>query len=159
MLDLSHASRRLDEMPSFVDACAQRISRTYRAVRPNSESFSLVETVCHLRDVDREGYAIRMARLAEEVLPDLADVDGNVLAADRDYQSQDVELALRQLARERAHALSTLRAFSAQDLDRRAIWGAFGVVTLADVLQRWIAHDEGHRLELTALVAVFGNRP
>ena len=84
MIDLSNASRRLDEMPSFVAACAQRISRTYRTVRPSLGSFSLNEHLCHLRDVDREGYAIRIARLAEEVLPDLVDVDGNALAVGRD---------------------------------------------------------------------------
>lgn len=159
MIDLSKLLARLAEMPSFADTCVHRIPPTHGAIRPSLGSFSLIENVCHLRDVDREGYAIRVARLMEEVLPDLPDVDGDALAVARNYQSQDLELALRQFARARAYALETLHSLSGQDLVRRATWGAFGVVTFAEVLERWIAHDDGHRAELSALTEAFGDRP
>jgi hypothetical protein len=151
VIDLTDALRRLEAMPLFVEACARGIGAARCAQRPAPDAFSLIENVCHLRDVDREGYAVRVARIAEEVLPDLADVDGGALATARNYQSQDLERALRQFARERRHALETVRSVSRQDLERRATWGAFGVVTLAEVLQRWIAHDHGHRVELRGL--------
>src|SRR5476649_2381446 len=152
MFDLAQAIRQLDEMPPFVDACARAIGIARGVQRPCPDAFSLIENVCHLRDVDREGYAIRLARITEELLPDLADVDGGALATARNYQSQDLERALQQFARERRHALEIVRSLSRPDLERRATWGAFGVVTLAEVLQRWIAHDDGHRIELRALI-------
>jgi hypothetical protein len=152
MIDLLRTLRQLDEMPSFVASCAREIGVARSAQRPAPGAFSLIENVCHLRDVDREGYAIRVARMAEEVLPDLADVDGSALAKARNYQSQELDRALQQFARERRHALEAARLASRQDLERRATWGAFGVVTLAEVLQQWISHDEDHRVELRALV-------
>jgi uncharacterized damage-inducible protein DinB len=151
MIELTHALRVLGGMPSFVEGCARSVGPEWLQ-RPTPKTFSLIENVCHLRDVDREGYAIRVARIAEEVLPDLTDVDGAALAAARNYQVQDLKRALRQFARERSHALATLRSLSEQDLVRRATWGTFGVVTLAEVLQHWIAHDDEHRMELNALV-------
>ena len=152
MIDLVQTLRQLDEMPSFVHSCARGIGVARCAQRPAPDAFSLIENVCHLRDVDREGYAVRVARMAEEVLPELADVDGGALAKARNYQSQELERALQQFARERRHALETVRAAARQDLARRATWGAFGVLTLAEVLQHWVAHDDGHRIELRALV-------
>jgi len=69
MIDLVRTLRQLDEMPSFVHSRAREIGVARCAQRPAPDAFSWIENVCHLRDVDREGYAVRVARMAEEVLP------------------------------------------------------------------------------------------
>jgi hypothetical protein len=47
-----------------------------------------------LRDIDGDGYRERVERMLAEERPSLPDIDGDALARQRDYQSQDLEEAL-----------------------------------------------------------------
>src|SRR4051812_47242106 len=59
-----------------------------------AEQFSALETACHLRDIERDGYHVRLRRVVEEALPDLASVDGLQLARERRYARDDARRAL-----------------------------------------------------------------
>src|SRR2546429_489103 len=61
--------------------------------KPISGEFSIVENVCHLRDIEIEGYTLRINRILNEEGPLLPDIDGGKLAVERDYNKQDVHAA------------------------------------------------------------------
>src|SRR6185295_20136053 len=94
----------LIEVPALLEALARtpsEVSRMIHAVspehwrtRPTSEEFSVVENVCHLRGIEVDGYAQRIARILNEAGPTLADVDGARLAIERDYNNQELAPAL-----------------------------------------------------------------
>jgi hypothetical protein len=44
------------------------------------ESFSALEHVCHVRDIERDGYRVRIRRLLDENDPSLVSLDGDELA-------------------------------------------------------------------------------
>lgn len=58
-----------------------------------AEPFTGLATVRHLRDIERDGYHVRLRRVASEVLPDLAAVDGFQLERERDYAGDSAERA------------------------------------------------------------------
>jgi hypothetical protein len=126
------------------EVCEAELSR-----KPAPDVFSLRENVLHLRDIDVEGYEKRIARILDEERPFLPDVDGAMLAVERDYNNQPIEPALEAFARSRARSIARLRA---ADLDRIADFEGVGVVTLRRLLELWMEHDAGHIADMEALL-------
>ncbi len=54
--------------------------------------------VCHLRDIEQEGYRERIKRILNETDPVLADIDGARLALERNYNQQNFAEALATFA-------------------------------------------------------------
>jgi hypothetical protein len=71
---------------------------------------SPLETICHLRDIEAEGYTTRINRILIETNPVLGDIDGGRLAVERNYNDQDPDLALHEFTIARA---TTRRGYEA----------------------------------------------
>jgi hypothetical protein len=117
---------------------------------PDGE-FSCVENVCHLRDLEVEGYTARINRLLAEERPILPDIDGARLAIERDYNRQDIRQALEVFAVARAENLHSLRALRPEQLGRQGTLEGVGIVTLEEVLLMMRDHDLGHLEDLHRL--------
>ena len=81
---------RLAAMPRLLQACAERLPRAEWTRQPAAGLFSLVEHCCHLRDLEEEGYTVRLRRMLRETGPVLEDFDGGAVAARRGYPAQDM---------------------------------------------------------------------
>lgn len=121
--------------------------------RPEEGGFSLVEQLCHLRDIETEGYVERIRRIVWEDMPELVDLDGTTMAEQRHYQLQDVDAAWRDWAAARRETVRLLREHLPAHAKRTGIYGGFGVVTLEMIANGIAGHDAGHWKELSALVA------
>jgi len=117
-------------------------------IRPSPDEFSVVENICHLRDIEVEGYTVRIRRLLREDNPKLADIDGAKLAAERDYNQQDLHDALADFTRARNENLNTLRNASEDEFDREGELEGVGRMNLGQLMQMMWEHDEGHLDEL-----------
>src|SRR2546423_6713650 len=91
----------LAETPEVVRRLTCALSAEAARQKPVPAEFSALEHVCHLRDIEREGYSVRLSRLLAEAAPVLADIDGARLALERDYQRQDFTSALADVTRAR----------------------------------------------------------
>jgi len=122
----------------------------WRARVPGSE-FSLLEQICHLRDIDHDGYRVRIARMLDETTPELADIDGTKLAEERDYQRQDLRNALGAFVETRAGIVQRLRGLTPGQQARTGRLEDAGVMSVAALAGAMIAHDSGHLDELATL--------
>jgi hypothetical protein len=120
--------------------------------RPDPEAFSAVENVCHLRDIEVEGYSQRLRRSLQEDHPFLPDIDGTRLAVERAYNQQPVGPALAEFAAARRENVALLRRLTRADLGRTAEMEGKGCVTLQQLIEMWRNHDAGHRAELEELL-------
>ena len=83
---LAEAVARLESMPGFLASALASVPAADLARQVVPGEFSLVEHACHLRDLEREGYFVRVGRMlaerasglplqgwgeADQVLPDL----------------------------------------------------------------------------------------
>lgn len=150
---------RLDAFPARVAGLAQRFDAASARRRLPEGGFSLVEQLCHLRDIEREGYVERIRRIVSEDMPELTDLDGTTLAAERDYQSQDAATALREWTEARRASARLLREHLPAQAGRTGVFGGFGVITLAMLVQGMGLHDAGHWKELKALAEAFAASP
>ena len=66
-----------------------------------SEALTALEQLCHVRDIEVEGYHVRLRRTLAEENPLLVSLDSEVLARDRGYGNSDAAAVLDDFARAR----------------------------------------------------------
>jgi hypothetical protein len=117
-----------------------------------SERLSAIEQVCHIRDVEIEGYRTRFHRTRTELAPVLPDLEGESMARERNYAGADPVAVLQEFAAARMETVDTIRGFSPFELQRRAIFEG-RPTTLAGLVHFLCSHDYQHLSGLHWLLA------
>jgi len=147
---------RLHAMPALLEDCAGALPRAEWTRQPGPGLFSLVEHCCHLRDLEEEGYTLRLRRMLREERPTLDDFDGGAVAARRAYPSQDLREALLAFTDARTANLALLSSLDGRTLGRTANFGEHGTITVEGLAQLMVEHDASHRRELEELFQALG---
>jgi len=156
-VELESAARELQQFPSKVRRLVAGVEDQALRKKPSHEKpaegdFSIAEHVCHLRDIEREGYSVRLRRLLEEERPFLPDIDGDRLARERDYNSKPVPSALEQFAAERMGNVALIYGLKAEQLGRSGTWEGVGNVTVESLLSIMQQHDREHLTQIENLL-------
>ena len=151
MATLAESIDRLEAMPEFLDTALSVVSEEQLRFKPSQDAFSLVEHACHLRDLEREGYVVRVRRMIGEARPALAGFDGAAIAAQRDYMAQDAKAAAQEFAAARRELVGLLAPLTEQDLAREGTFDG-DPITFRDVIAMMVEHDRGHRDEIEQLM-------
>jgi hypothetical protein len=109
-----------------------------------SEPFTAIEQVCHVRDIEVEGYQIRFRRTLTEAAPFLPSIDSEPIAKQRNYGEADVARVFADFRAARAETVAMLRALPAESLDRPAEFEGYGPVTLRGLVHFLCSHDQQH---------------
>jgi hypothetical protein len=141
----------LAETPGAIATLVNDLSDEQLRRKGPGDQFSVVEQVCHLRDIEIDGYQARINRILEEDRPVLADINGAQLAVEREYNQQQLEPALQEFATARRMNLQIVKGLAEEALLREGDLDGVGSISLAQLLQMMREHDEGHLQELTAL--------
>jgi len=145
--------RLLADMPRRLRAIASTFDEDAIRVRGPGETFSLLETACHLRDIEQLGYTVRIRRILAEERPELADVDGAKLAEETDYHgTQELWPAIERFASLRSENVAVLSRLTLAEWTREGVLEGTGVITLAKLAQLMQEHDSGHLAELEGLL-------
>jgi len=140
--------RSLEEMPARLRAAFATLDRD-EASRPGpGGSFSPVEQVWHLADLEREGFGVRIDALLSEDDPRLPDFDGAAVAQERNYRARSLEDGLEAFARARQRNLEVLRAVGISSWSRAGRQDGIGEVMLCDIPGFMLQHDSAHESEI-----------
>jgi hypothetical protein len=71
-----------------------------------SEAFTAIEQLCHVRDIEIDGYQVRFQRALNEVNPPLESLDGYRFAKDRDYASSNAAEVIADFRTARAKTIA-----------------------------------------------------
>lgn len=148
-------------------AFPKRLRAFYNAIPPDrahwaprswngipSESFTPIEQICHVRDIETDGYQARLRRTLSESDPFLANIDGYRLARERAYAQAGARAALDAFAEARAGTIGLICALDASELDRTAVFEDFGTVTLRGLVHLLCSHDQQHLAGLQWLLGM-----
>jgi transcriptional regulator with XRE-family HTH domain len=138
-------------MPAQLSATMAAIPDKHWRTRPAAGGFSLLEHVCHLRDIDADGYQVRFERVLSEAQPILQSVDGDALARERDYLSQDIEKAHAAFLEGRCRIVARLSKLPEEDRRRTGLMDGTNEVTIAQLAEALVVHDSEHVQDLTRL--------
>lgn len=128
-----------------------------------SEQLTAIEQLCHVRDIEIDGYHVRFQRTLSEHRPSLPGIDTYAYARDRDYASADPDQVLAEFRTARATTLRLLQDLDEASLSRSADFEGYGQVTLRSLIHYLCSHDQQHLAGLQWLLgrmhAETGSRP
>jgi hypothetical protein len=150
MNPLTQITESLFRMPQQFELLYRLMPREALRWAPESwdgipgEAFCVADQACHLRDIEIEGYHVRIRRLLAETEPDLDSFDSYELARTRGYPRLDPEQAIADFHVARQTTLRMLSAITPAHLARRGTFGEYGDVTLEGLLHFLCSHDLQH---------------
>jgi hypothetical protein len=109
-----------------------------------SEPFTAIEQICHVRDIEIEGYQVRFRRTLEEATPFLPSIDSEAVARERDYGREFAAQVFPQIHAARARTVAMLRALAPADFGKAAVFEGYGPVSLRGLVHYLCSHDQQH---------------
>lgn len=120
--------------------------------RPEPNEWSLVEVLCHLRDVEREVFLPRFTKIIAEENPFIPGIDSDAWAQERQYIFQDGQQALAAFVASRKEMLSLFDGLSPEGWQRPARHAIFGPTHLRELASFVADHDRLHIQQIFRLV-------
>lgn len=109
-----------------------------------SEAFTALEQLCHVRDIEVEGYHVRLRRTLAEENPALVSLDSEALATERRYGNADAVAVLQDFTRARAVTVQIVATMDEAQLRRPARFEGYGALTLRSLVHYLCSHDQQH---------------
>jgi uncharacterized damage-inducible protein DinB len=148
--------KTLAETPTRLKAALKGVSKKLGAARPAPGKWSILEIVCHMRDMEAEAYLARYRRILAEDNPSLPDIDGDAIAIERDYRSQSLAAALRAWSKLRKESLKLLKKVKGGQWERIGTHQTAGRFSVADFLRRQaVGNDQAHLGQIEAALRRF----
>jgi len=138
VVDLLEASR------AAIEAELRALGDDLAQWRPGPDEWSATEAVGHIIEADRRGFGGRIRRILEQDGAAEEGWDQLAVARERKDVERPVAMILAELGEVRSAGIATVRALRPEDLDRHAIHGTVGRVSIGELLQEWVFHDRNH---------------
>lgn len=149
--DFTTLLKFLDETPDKLKGFTARLTSAEIRWSSGPDEFSVLENICHLRDLELQGYSPRIRRILAEPDPSLADFDGARVAAESNYNGEQLDAAMLAFEIARRENIEILRTLTDDELSRRGTLEGAGSVTLRRLAELMREHDEGHLDDLGVL--------
>jgi hypothetical protein len=109
-----------------------------------SEKFTAIEQVCHIRDIEIDGYHVRFRRTLRESNPTLVSIDSESLARERSYATSGAAEALATFRSARATTIDLISCLSPEQFARTAAFEGYGALSLRSLVHYLCSHDQQH---------------
>jgi hypothetical protein len=119
--------------------------------RPAEGEWCTNEVVGHIVEADRRGFIGRIRRILAAPPgsePAEAGWDQPSVAAARGDCAKPATVLIEELTASRAEAVALVHSLAPEDLDRAAIHGTVGRLTVRELLNEWCLHDRNHLQQL-----------
>lgn len=118
------------------------------AWKPDPESWSVLEIVCHMADEEAEDFPTRVFLTLQDPSLDWPPIDPEGWAISRGYLAQDLQTQLARWTTLRTQSIKALRALENPDWSSTKQHNQFGPMVAIDLLGAWSAHDALHLRQL-----------
>jgi len=144
----------LSRTPAVLNALLRDLPETWTHRNEGEKTWAAYEVVGHLIHGERADWMPRAKRILE-FGDTLAFDPFDRLAQQSESQGQSLPRLLDEFARLRSENLEALRAMNLMpsDCERRGKHPALGVVTMAELLATWVAHDLTHLHQISRVMA------
>jgi hypothetical protein len=109
-----------------------------------SEALTAIEQLCHVRDIEIDGYQLRIRRTLAQTHPTLASIDTDALVRERAYAQDDPARVLAAFRAARAQTLEMISGLTDAQLARTAVFEGYGALTLRSLIHYLCSHDQQH---------------
>lgn len=109
-----------------------------------SESLNALEQICHVRDIEIDGYQKRFQRLLEEDHPLLVSIETYQLVTERHYAQTSPSAVFAAIHAARAQTVQLLAELTPPQLARTGSFEGYGNVTVQGLAHFLCSHDQQH---------------
>ena len=149
-MDVDRLMLQMLEDGERVQTLAQGVSDQQARWKPDADSWSILEVVCHLLDEEREDFRVRLDYTLHRPGEPWPPIDPGGWVTERAYNEQDLEESLSQFLSERQASIAWLRGLAAPDWEATAEV-PWGLIRAGDIFASWVAHDLLHMRQLLEL--------
>jgi uncharacterized damage-inducible protein DinB len=150
-MDVSWAIQQLTAQSTSIAQLCAALSEEDARVKPDPQSWSIVEVINHLYDEEREDFRQRLDLTLHQPEADWPPIDPDGWVTSRAYQQRDLQQSLDNFAAERQRSIAWLQALRDPDWDRAHTHLSGFVLSAGDLLSAWVAHDLLHLRQLIEL--------
>ncbi len=140
----------LEAFPAQLEAHYAAVPPAFRHWAPASwlgipsEPLTAIEQLCHVRDVEIDGYHRRFQRTLDEANPFLPALDAEGLARERSYGTADAASAFVAFRAARHRTIELVTGCTGAQLQRSAEFEGYGRVTVLGLVHYLCSHDQQH---------------
>jgi hypothetical protein len=140
----------LTNFPQQLEAHFAAIPAEFRSWSPlswvgvPSEPFTPIEQICHVRDIEIDGYHVRFHRTLTESNPTLASIESESLAKERFYASSNASAVFAEFREARAKTVELISHLTPEQLARTAVFEGYGALSLRSLVHYLCSHDQQH---------------
>lgn len=142
--------RELENSTEMIRALLAGITQEEAQVKPSPDSWSMLEVVCHLYDVEREDFREHLDFILHRQNEEYHAIDPQAWVKDRHYNEQDLEAMREKFFSEREKSLEWLKGQSTSDWDI-TYTSEYGSLSAGEMFSCWVAHDNLHLRQLLEL--------
>lgn len=117
--------------------------------KPDDESWSVHEIVCHMLDEEREDFRTRVLMTLKDPTQTWPSIDPGGWPISRNYDSLDLKKQLDEWTKERTKSVQLLRELKNPDWSSTHQHNHFGPMVAIDLLAAWSGHDALHLRQLS----------
>jgi hypothetical protein len=142
--------QEIQNSTEMIRALLSGITQQEAQVRPTPESWSILEVVCHLYDIEREDFREHLDFILHRQQEKYHAIDPQAWITERKYNEQDfVEIQSKFFA-ERQKSLEWLKGISGANWEI-TYTSEYGTVSAGEMFSCWVAHDNLHLRQFVEL--------
>lgn len=142
--------QELQNSTGMIRALLAGITREEAQVKPNPESWSILEVICHLYDEEREDFREHLDFILHRQNEEYHVIDPQAWITERSYSQQDFVKMQEKFFVERRKSLAWLQDISDSDW-QSTYTSQYGSVSAGEMFSCWVAHDNLHIRQLVEL--------
>ncbi len=149
-MEFSALYQELIHSREMIRALTDGISQEQARVRPEADSWSMLEVVCHLYDEEREDFRQHLDTILNDPEGAWPPFDPQGWVTQRKYNEQNFEEMREKLFAERQKSLDWLQGLTNADWNAVSVRD-WGTMSAGDMFTSWVAHDNLHIRQLVEL--------
>jgi len=151
MITSTEASARLAATAAGIGALISDLSADQARWRPDADSWSALEVICHLVDEEREDFRQRIDLTLHRPDAPFPPIAPQKWVTERGYNTRDLREMAAQFQAERVQSLAWLATLADADWTRARSRPNSPEMHAGDFLASWVAHDLLHLRQLIEL--------
>lgn len=140
----------LKNSTEMIRALLSNVTQAEARLKPDADSWSVLEVTCHLYDEEREDFRDHLDLILHRQNEEWQVLDPQGWVTQRKYNEQDFSEMQQKFFAEREKSLEWLQGLSSSNWET-TYTSQFGSMKAGDMLASWVAHDNLHIRQLVEL--------
>ena len=156
-MDFAALYRELENSTEIIRSLLAGITQEAAQVKPDAESWSILEVICHLYDEECEDFREHVYYILHRQNEEWHQIDPQAWVSERKYNEQVFDKMKEKFFSERRKSLAWLTEMSNANWETNYT-SQYGSTSAGEMFACWVAHDNLHTRQLVELRRLFIER-